>query len=125
MDRDGWVKTQWRSGAIVIIQEPEVKLRETLMALQSNADIVTRLGNFYSELVEDHNFPSVPLAESQRLLKKFSGQSGEHLHDVQGQISRAQGLLTPVSDRKAINCKWFPTNKEFLILVLVYKKTTD
>ncbi|KAJ4385510.1 hypothetical protein N0V93_009938 [Gnomoniopsis smithogilvyi] len=102
MDPDGWVKTEWRSGAIVIIQEREDKLRETLMALQSNADIITRLGHFYRELVEDCNFPSAHRVESQRLVKKFSGQSEEHLHDIEGQISRAQGLLTLISDRKQI-----------------------
>lgn len=102
MDSDGWVKTQWRSGAIVIIQEREDKLRETLMALQSNAEIMTRLNHFYSEIVEDYKFPSSHQVESRRLVKKFSSQSEEHLYDVQGQISRAEGLLTLISDRKQI-----------------------
>lgn len=111
MDSDGWVKTEWRSGAIVIIQEREDKLRETLMALQSNTDIIKRLNRFYSELVDDHDFPSCHQVESSKLVRKFSAQLEEHLHDTEGQISRAQGLLTLISDRKQIVSEPLPRHR--------------
>ncbi|OHE90944.1 hypothetical protein CORC01_13753 [Colletotrichum orchidophilum] len=90
------------SESLGIVQEWEDKTNETIMVMESNADILTMLRKFYMELVKDQNFPSSELQAGTQAVNDFASQLNEMIYDTQMQISRAQVLVKIVADRKAI-----------------------
>lgn len=84
------------------VQEYEDKTNEAVMVLESNADNMESLLNFYLLLVEDEEFPVESLAPCRQSLKQFSSQLRELIYDVNMQIKRAKVLVKTVSDRKSI-----------------------
>lgn len=87
------------------VQEYEDKTNEAVMVLESNADNMKSLLNFYLSLVEDEEFPAELRTPCRQGLKRFSSQLRELVYDVAMQTRRAKVLVKTISDRKSIvNC---------------------
>lgn len=95
-------KSRHDTGDLFLVQEYEDKTNETVMVLESNADNMESLLEFYRSVVEDEEFP----AEEQKLcsssVNRFCSQLHELIYDIKMQTRRAKVLVKTVSDRKAI-----------------------
>lgn len=87
---------------LFLVQEYEDKTNETVMVLESNADNMRSLLDFYLLLVEDEEFPAEERKSCAQNVKRFHSQLHELIYDVKMQVRRAKILVKTVSDRKAI-----------------------
>lgn len=72
------------------------------MVLESNADNLESLGRFYSDLVQDENFPASEQPACSRVVRKFCSVIRELAYDTRMQIRRANILVKTIADRKTI-----------------------
>jgi hypothetical protein len=93
----------------VVIQDRDEKLRDSIMALEANEDIMTRLRTFYQDLLKDPSFPAKdsslqPGEKSvvEQNILDFCTQMDEYIYETRTQIRRAKVLSTLVADRKQI-----------------------
>lgn len=98
-------KSKLDTGDLFLVQEYEDKTNETVMVLESNADNMESLLNFYLSVVEDEEFPVGERNSCGSSVKRFCSQLHELIYDIKMQIRRAKVLVKTVSDRKAIVCQ--------------------
>lgn len=98
MDRNSPVDTD----ILLQVQAYEDKTNETIMVLESNADNLESLSRFYSDLVQDENFPASEQPECSKVVKKFGSAIRELVYDTRMQIRRASILVKTIADRKTI-----------------------
>ncbi|KAI1339832.1 hypothetical protein F5Y15DRAFT_415751 [Xylariaceae sp. FL0016] len=96
------LQLQWNPQALALIQQRDEKIRETVMALESNTDILTRLRDFYANLVKDIDFPDQERSGATHAVNDFISRVDEHVYDCSMQAKRAKALLALVSERKQI-----------------------
>lgn len=84
------------------VQAYEDKTNETIMVLESNADNLETLSRFYSDLVQDENFPDSEKPECSKDVRKFGPAIRELVYDTRMQIRRASILVKTIADRKTI-----------------------
>ncbi|CAJ2504351.1 Uu.00g117450.m01.CDS01 [Anthostomella pinea] len=96
------MKLRWEPQSLTIIQKRDEKLRETITALEANAEIMDRLKVFYVNLVSDQDFPTQVRSCATHSVNEFASQMDEYIYDTRMQIKRAKVLSTLVSDRKQI-----------------------
>lgn len=84
------------------MQEYEDISNEAVMALESNAEIMTRLKAFYDRLVKDEDFPQRQTHACQKMVNRFSAELDELVYEVQMHIARGRVLAKVASDRKMI-----------------------
>ncbi|KAF5511302.1 hypothetical protein CGCS363_v002438 [Colletotrichum siamense] len=89
-------------GSLGSVQRWEEKTNDTIMAMESNANIMKLLQRFYRDLVKDDDFPSKARRLCQQAAKSFCLQLDELICETQMQISRAKVLIRTVADRKTI-----------------------
>ncbi len=100
-------KTRFDERALFQVQEYEDKTNEAVMVLESNAENMESLYNFYRMLVKEEGFPAEIQESCSYSVKRFCLQLHELIYDVKMQIRRANVLVKTVSDRKTIvshNC---------------------
>jgi hypothetical protein len=74
------------------------------LALESNVAILTRLRTFYSDLVNDENFPTAYRSQAQRDVREFTSRIDEYIYDITLQITRAKLVAQLAKDRKDMVC---------------------
>ncbi|OLN86219.1 hypothetical protein CCHL11_04097 [Colletotrichum chlorophyti] len=84
------------------VQKWEEKTNDTIMAMESNVNIMRLLQKFYKELVRDDRFPQRERPQCSQAVKGFSFQLEEFISETQMQIVRAKFLAKVVADRKTI-----------------------
>ncbi|KAI1870993.1 hypothetical protein JX265_006033 [Neoarthrinium moseri] len=84
------------------VQECEDKINECVMTLESVANNLEALINFYTELVEDESFPASEKRTCKLSVNKFAKQIGELIYDINMQARRATVLAKIKADRKAM-----------------------
>lgn len=89
-------------GSLGGVQRWEEKTNDSIMAMESNANILKLLQRFYRDLVRDDDFPSKARRICQQAVKNFCLQLEELICETQMQISRAKILVRTVADRKTI-----------------------
>src|SRR5438034_1479374 len=95
-------RTPPEAGSLGDVQKVEDKTNETIMVLESNAEIMTLLKKFYLDIVEDEDFPDKERKACRHAVKNFVPQLDELIYDTKMQIRRAQVLVKIVADRKTI-----------------------
>lgn len=97
---------QWEKDGLLIIQEREQYLTDSITCLESNIAVMKRLGTFYSGLVEDPAWPQSIATSTQRSVKDFVAKLDEYIYDLGMQLKRATLALQVAKDRKEIVSIW-------------------
>jgi hypothetical protein len=84
------------------VQGLEDDVNTAIVVLESNAEIMTRLRNFYQALVEEAEFPSVERDACRHYVRNFASQMDEIIYEHNMQISRGKAIAKLVADRKQI-----------------------
>jgi hypothetical protein len=90
---------------LVRVQEEEESVNQILMVLESNADTMERLRDFYKLLVKQGGrFPGdgIRKVSCGDEVQKFASELDEIIHDIQMQATRAKILSKLIKDRKNI-----------------------
>lgn len=95
-------KIRLEPGAIGSLQQYEDMTNESTMVLESNADIMTSMGKFYSSILADDDFPAGERAGCRRIAGSFASQLEELIYDTKTQVARARTLAKIIADRKAV-----------------------
>jgi len=90
------------AGAIGSVQEYEDMTNETVLVLESNAEIMVSMARFYSSIVADQDFPSKEKRGCRRIVKTFTSQLEELIYDTKTQMARGRILAKMISDRKTV-----------------------
>lgn len=104
---------QWRRDGLLIIQEREQYLTDSITCLESNIAVINRLCAFYTNLVGDPAWPQDYVELARRSVREFVAQLGEFVYDLEMQLKRATLALQVAKDRKDI-VSFFPRN--FILL---------
>jgi hypothetical protein len=89
---------------LIITEGDEEDINRTVMALESNIDVISNLRDFYVDIVE---YAEIPVSDESRKLcksyqKQFTLQLNEIIADLKTQVARAQGLAKLITERKNI-----------------------
>ena len=84
-----------------------------IMVLESNADILTKLRDYYASLVADSQFSRDQDRRDacQQSVKRFTVQINEIIYNITAQLARAKVLSKLVTDRKVIVSFWNPIER--------------
>ncbi|KAK1845618.1 hypothetical protein CCHR01_11735 [Colletotrichum chrysophilum] len=91
-----------KPASLTDVQKWEEKTNDTIMAMESNVNIMRLLQRFYRDLLKDENFPAKERILCQQATKTFSFRLEELVCETQMQIMRAKALAKLVADRKTI-----------------------
>ncbi|KAF4821022.1 hypothetical protein CGCSCA5_v003335 [Colletotrichum siamense] len=91
-----------KPASLTDVQKWEEKTNDTIMAMESNVNIMRLLQRFYRDLLKDENFPGKERLLCQQGAKTFSFRLEELICETQMQIMRAKALAKLVADRKTI-----------------------
>ncbi|KAK7953296.1 hypothetical protein PG996_014187 [Apiospora saccharicola] len=86
---------------LIEVQGCEDKTNETIMTLESNADNLESLSRFYSELVQDENFPAKERDACIKAVKKACSRIRELVYETRMQVRRAKILFIQLIQSKA------------------------
>lgn len=101
----------WKPDGLVIIQDREDLLNDTITALESNKAIMARLKRFYIDLIEDIDWSQLESDATKaeeakekaiRNVKDFNSSLDEYIYDSEMQIHRAKLAMQLAKDRKEI-----------------------
>ncbi|KZL78222.1 hypothetical protein CT0861_07799 [Colletotrichum tofieldiae] len=84
------------------VQNWEERTNDTIMAMESNVNILRLQQNFYRDIVKDDSFPRKEQRGCQQTVKSHNSQLEELICETQMQIIRAKVLVKTVADRKTI-----------------------
>ena len=90
----------WEPGALNLTQEREEKIKDTLMALESNVAVKRRLRSFYQDLVNNPHFPAAERGAAKYHVKEFVSKLDEYIYDINLQITRARLAAQLAKERK-------------------------
>ena len=76
------------------------KANEAFMALKSNANVLCALLRFYRTVKDEPHFPASLRHHCKQDLKNFSSQVRDLADDFKSEASRAQFLISLISDRR-------------------------
>ncbi|KAK5659158.1 hypothetical protein OQA88_1248 [Cercophora sp. LCS_1] len=93
---------RWDRDGLIIVQDREQYLTDTITCLESNIAVMKRLGTFYTALVEDPAWPQADAAAAKWSVKEFVSQLDEYIYDISMQLKRANLALQIAKDRKEI-----------------------
>ncbi|KAK0729526.1 hypothetical protein B0H67DRAFT_559020 [Lasiosphaeris hirsuta] len=91
---------EWDQSGLMVIQERERYLTNTITCLESNIAVMSRLKSFYTSLIEDPAWPQSDVAAVGRAVGEFAVQLDEYVYDISGQLKRANLALQTAKDRK-------------------------
>ncbi|CZR56656.1 uncharacterized protein PAC_06545 [Phialocephala subalpina] len=80
----------------------EEKFKELLLVIRSNIKIVTDVQQYYLELVDCPEFPDEIKLGSKKKLREFEKTVASIINDLEMQYSRADNLLSTLTNRKAL-----------------------
>ena len=78
----------------------EDKVNEAMMIVESNIEVITRLGTYYSGLVKNPLFPIDQSCAAD--VHAFTTQLDDMICDLKIQVSRAKLLVRTTTDRKTL-----------------------
>ncbi|GJC96686.1 fungal specific transcription factor domain-containing protein [Colletotrichum higginsianum] len=84
------------------VQKWEEKTNDTIMAMESNVNIMRLQQKFYQDLVKDDNFPQREQEKCRKNVECYVSHLEELICETQMQITRANILVKTVGDRKTI-----------------------
>ncbi|KZL63053.1 fungal specific transcription factor domain-containing protein [Colletotrichum incanum] len=84
------------------VQNWEERTNDTIMAMESNVNILRLQQKFYRDIVKDDSFPRREQRGCQQTVKSHNSQLEELICETQVQIMRAKVLVKTVADRKTI-----------------------
>lgn len=93
---------EWDKTGMLVIQKHIEHLTDTITCIESNIAIMNRFQSFYTDLVEDPEWPQTDIIAYKHAVKEFVSQLGEHLYDLSMQLKRANLALHVGKDRKDI-----------------------
>lgn len=84
------------------VQQYEDITNDAVMVLESNANVLKSIRSFYTQLVQDDEFPQSYQVECQKFVRRFSSQIDELIYEMTTEAARAKVLVKIAADRKTI-----------------------
>lgn len=75
---------------------------DAVMVLTSNAEIMSSIESFYTQLVADEDFPHAEPIQCQKCVRIFASHMNELIYDPNMHVERAKVLVKVAADRKTV-----------------------
>jgi hypothetical protein len=103
-DGGNQVRREYTPKDLQIAQFLEDKVNETMMVIESNLEVLTKLSKYYEGLVNNDEFPLRQTCAND--IRAFATQVSDMIYDLKVQVRRAKLLVRTTSDRKTLVCSF-------------------
>jgi hypothetical protein len=92
------------SDDLSFVQKKEDETNKAMMMMMANAQILESLTSFYSDLIENSNFPLAKNLACQAAVAELTIELRDLVHEFERDVVRARTLGKITADRKMLVC---------------------